>query len=102
MAEFDYLGGGGDPLGCGKVGAARLLDKAREFGNREHHVFVVFCGVFDLVLGDVISCESEAFDAVSLVIYNVESVGFSGVNRVRVLVYRGVKSGFGLRCDNGR
>ena len=102
MAEFDDLGGGGDPLGCGKIRTACLLDEARELGDREHHVFVVLGRVFNLVLGDVISRESEAFDAVSLMVYNVEGVGFSGVNRVRVLVYRGVKSGFGLRCDNGR
>ena len=102
MAEFDDLGGGGDPLGCGKVSTARLLDKAREFGNREHHVFVVFCGVFDLVLGDVISRERETLDAVSLMVYNIEGVGFSGVYRVRVLANRSIHSGFGFRCDNGR
>ena len=100
MAKFYRTGFLCDPLGGGKLRAARLFHESLKLGHREQHVFVMLGGVFDRIFGDIRSGESEVFDAVSFVIRDVEVFVLAVVYRICVAADAEVKSVGALSDDN--
>ena len=100
VAEFYRTGFLCNPLGGGKLRAARLFHESLKLGHCEQHIFVMLGGVFDRIFGDIRSGESEVFDAVSFVIRDVEVFVLAVVYRICVAADAEVKSVGALSDDN--
>ena len=99
-AEFYRAFAVRDPLGDGKIGAARLLHERFHILDGEHHILVVLRRVLDRVFGDVRAREAEFVDAVPFVVRDIDN-GSSRFDLVCVFANGKRKRGCILSRDHG-